>query len=207
MSKEDLCYGLFFTAGTADMKVVKWWRRPTAEVIRMCMVRLIPDALFLFVILIQTYSKTQLWVMHKVRSKINLDGRLQHSCRQWFFRHSYPNWFHYSVVTDAWSVGKKAMHCGKTWAIRKHCIVGGLDQSKNSVLWEIWSNRKAMHYRKFGVIRKQCIFGQLKQPESNAFWEDWINRNTVYCGKFGAIRKQCIIGYFEQSVSNALWAS
>ena len=56
LSNEDLCYGLFFTVGTADMKVVRWWRRPAAEVIRMCMVRLIPDVMFVFVILIQTDS-------------------------------------------------------------------------------------------------------------------------------------------------------
>ena len=60
LSNEDLCYGLFFTAGTADMKVVKWWRRPAAEVIRMCMVRSIPDALFVFVTLIQSDSIIQL---------------------------------------------------------------------------------------------------------------------------------------------------
>ena len=60
LSNEDLCYGLFFTAGTADMKVVKWWRRPAAEVIRMCMVRLIPDVMYVFVILIQTDSIIQL---------------------------------------------------------------------------------------------------------------------------------------------------
>ena len=60
LSNEDLCYGLFFTVGTADMKVVKWWRRPAAEVIRMCMVRLIPDVMYVFVILIQTDSIIQL---------------------------------------------------------------------------------------------------------------------------------------------------
>ena len=111
------------------------------------------------------------------------------------FCYSYPNWFHYSVVTDAWSVGGKAMHCEKTWAIRKHCIVGGLDQSENSVLWEIWSNQKAMHYRKFGVVRKQCILGKLNQSQHSVSWEIWSNQKAMPRGKtIKAISEQCIVG-------------
>ena len=169
MSNEDLCYGLFFTAGTADMKVVKWWRRPAAEVIRMCMVRSIPDALFVFVTLIQTDSIIQLWLMHKV----------------WAEKQCIVKKPEQSESNALW----------ECLLFRKHCIVGRLDQPESSVLWEIWSNQKAMHYRKFGVVRKQCILGKLNQSQHSVSWEIWSNQKAMPRGKtIKAISEQCIVG-------------
>ena len=124
----------------------------------------------------QVVEKTSSWGYQ------NVHGEIDSWCYVCFC-YSYPNWFHYLVVTDACSVGRKAMHCGKSWAIRKQCIVGML------------IIQKALHCGKTGLIGKQCIVGNLEQSESNALSEILSNQKAMHFGKsIKAISEQCILG-------------